>query len=225
MEYRCEAVSIDGLVQQIAVSYLRHGYFYFVTGMLPEEKDPYALDSKLIDRYGIDANERERARRKLAGLANMQYIRSGRFFVLMCSEGRHPFREREAEVIKDARKSPILIPREACPRSKKKTERGPKTFEGYAVSYRRGHWQKKSEEEKARYREERARGERPRRGERDQAWHSRVEIERRTYRRLRAYFLNIAAQRSVESLSKELKAIPYQPYAPVRQQVLRSCET
>jgi hypothetical protein len=218
--YRFEAVSIDGLVQQLAVSYLRHGYWHYVTGMIPEEKDPYSVDSKLIDRYGFNVSERERARRKLQGLGNMQYIRHGRFFVLMCSDGLHPFREREGDVIRDARKSPILVPMEARARSKKKLERGPKNFEGYAVSYRRGHWQRKTEEEKASYRAERARGERPRRGERDSTWHSRVEIERRTYRRLRAYFLNIATHRSVESLCRELLEIPYQPYAPIRQQLL-----
>lgn len=188
--------------------------------MFPEGKDAESIDAKLIDRYSIAISERERARRKRSGLANMQYIRCGRFFLLMCSDGLHPFRDRERDVIRDARKTPILIPLEARPRSKKKAERGPKFFEGYAVSYRRGHFARKTEEEKLWYRQQRERGERPRRGARDSAWHSRVEIEKRTYRRLKAYFLNIAAQRSVENLIRELRAIPYQPYAPVRQQLL-----
>lgn len=220
MVYRSVAQSIDGLVQQVAVSYLRYGYWWYTTGMFPEGKDAESIDSKLIDRYSIAISERERARRKHAGLANMQYIRCGRFFLLMCSDGLHPFRELERDVIRDARTTPILVPLEARPRSKKKAERGPKVFEGYAVSYRRGHFAKKTEEEKLWYRAERERGERPRRGERDPAWHSRVEIEKRTYRRLRAYFLNIAVQRSVDNLVRELRAIPYQPYAPIRQQLL-----
>lgn len=219
MSYRCETTSVDGLVQQVAVSYLRHGYWYYVTGMIPEEKEPEQVDEKLIARYRMDLSERERTRRKRSGLANMQYIRHGRFFLLMCSEGLHEFRQREAEVIRDARRVPILIPQVARPRSKKKPK-GSSPFEGYAVSYRRGHWARKTEEEKLLYRELRRRGERPPRGERDHAWRSRVEIEKRTYRRLRAYFLNIAPQRSVESLASEFAAIPYQPYAPVRQQLL-----
>lgn len=220
MEYRCEAVSIDGLVQQIAVSYLRHGYWWYTTGTIPDQKEAKSIDSKLIDRYAIALPERERARRKRTGLANMQYIRCGRFFVLLCTEGLHPFKERERDVIRDARKVPILVPLESRPRSKKKEERRPKIFEGYAISYRRGHWVKKSVKEKEAYRELREQGLRPSRGMRDEGWHSRVEIERRTYRRLRAYFLNIAPQRSTENLARELQAIPYQPYAPVRQQLL-----
>ena len=218
MSYRCEATSIDGLVQQVAVSYLRHGYWHYVTGTVPEEKCPSEIDEKLINQYGIDIDQRERARRKRAGLANMQYIRHGRFFLLMCTEGQHEFFQREAEVIRDARSTPILIPLAARKRSRK--AKGSTPFEGYAVSYRRGHWARKSVDEKEAYRELRRRGERPPRGERDHAWRSRVEIEKRTYRRLRAYFLNIAPHRSVQSLASELSAIPYQPYAPVRQQLL-----
>ncbi|WP_148075899.1 hypothetical protein [Bythopirellula goksoeyrii] len=218
--YRCQATSIDGLVQQVAVSYLRHGYWYYVTGMIPEEKDPEEIDSKLIARYQIDVTERERASRKRSGLANMQYIRHESFFLLMCSQGLHEFRQREEDLIRDARKVPILIPKVARLRRKKKKHADSRLFEGYAVSYRRGHWARKSEEDKTLYKELRGRGERPARGERDHAWRSRVEIEKRTYRRLRAYFLNIAPHRSVQNLAHELDAISYQPYAPVRQQLL-----
>ena len=220
MTYRCEATSVDGLVQQVAVSYLRHGYWFYVTGMVPEEKDPEEVDQKLIARYEIDVSERERARRKRSGLANMQYIRHGHFFLLMCSQGSHEFLQREAEVVRDARKTSILVPQRARHRSKKKKSKESTVFEGYAVSYRRGHWAKKTDDEKQVYRELRGLGERPERGTRDHAWRSRVEIEKRTFRRLRAYFLNIAANRSVQSLGAELHAIPYQPYAPVRQQLL-----
>ena len=67
-EYRCSAVSIEGLVQQVAVSYLRHGYWWYVTGTVPEGKDPKSLDRKLIDKYGIHLTERERR----AGKTNEQ---------------------------------------------------------------------------------------------------------------------------------------------------------
>ena len=39
MPYRCIASSPEGLVQQVAVSYLRHGYWWYVTGRIPEGKD------------------------------------------------------------------------------------------------------------------------------------------------------------------------------------------
>lgn len=224
-EYRCSAVSIEGLVQQVAVSYLRHGYWWYVTGTVPEGKDPTSLDRKLIDKYGIQLTERERAFRKRSGMANMQYIRHDRFYILMCTEGLHPFRQAEAASLRDARKTPILVPRLARPRKSNKkrsagSTSGGSVFEGYAISYRRGHWLRKSSAERKDYRQQRAAGRRPCRGTRDVQWHSRVEIERRTYKMLRAYYLNIAVQRSVSVLSKELGQVPYEPYAPVRQQML-----
>ena len=72
-------------MQQVAVQYLRHGYWFYVAGQIPEGKDPVAVDAKLIRKYGIDVSRWERARRKRAGLANMQYIRHDRFFLLMAT--------------------------------------------------------------------------------------------------------------------------------------------
>jgi hypothetical protein len=49
---------------------------------------------------------------------------------------------------------------------------------------------------------------------------SRVQIERERYAEPKAYFLDIAAKRSAESLGRELYDLPFEPYAPVRQQLL-----
>ena len=117
MNYRCVASSPEGLVQQVAVSYLRHGYWWYVTGRLSKRKDPEALDRKLVAKYGIDLSERQRATRKAKGLANMQYIRFGNWFLLLATEGHHPFKSQEK--IRDCRRHPIR-------------------FEGYSISYRRG---------------------------------------------------------------------------------------
>ena len=38
--YRCEAATAVGFVQQLACSYLLHGYHHYVVGELPEYKDP-----------------------------------------------------------------------------------------------------------------------------------------------------------------------------------------
>ena len=57
MQYRAEATSVEGFVQQIACCYLRHGYWFFVTGRVPAGKDPHAVDEKLIKKYGIDVSE------------------------------------------------------------------------------------------------------------------------------------------------------------------------
>ena len=116
--YRCIAASPEGLVQQVAVSYLRHGYWFYVSGRLKPGKDPVELDRKLIAKYGIDISERAKADRKRRGLANMQYIRYKTWYLLLCTEGNHHFKQQERKQIRDCRRHPIK-------------------FEGYSISYRR----------------------------------------------------------------------------------------
>ena len=112
------ANSPEGLVQQVAVCYLRHGYWFYVSGWIRSGKSLARLDQKLIAKYGIDINERERADRKRRGLANMQYIRFGNWFLLLATEGHHAFKQQERKQIRDCRRHPIK-------------------FEGYSISYRR----------------------------------------------------------------------------------------
>lgn len=118
MRYRCVASSPEGLVQQVAVCYLRHGYWWYVTGRVPKGKDPEAVDRKLIAKYRIDLTERQRAYRKQRGIANMQYIRYRDWFLLLATAGHHPFKQQERSQIRDCRRHPIK-------------------FEGYSISYRR----------------------------------------------------------------------------------------
>lgn len=118
MQYRCVATSPEGLVQQVAVSYLRHGYWFYVTGRVKAGKNPEAIDRKLIAKYGIDISERERSRRKRRGVANLQYIRHQNWFVILATDGHHPFKQQERSQIRDARRVPIR-------------------YEGYSISYRR----------------------------------------------------------------------------------------
>jgi hypothetical protein len=118
--YRAETTSVGGFIQQLAVSCVGKGYFFYVAGSIPEGKDPHAIDQKLLDRYGIDISKWARVRRKRAGLANLRYLRFQRFFVLLATHGQHPFFDEEAACIRDIRRTPIK-------------------FAGYAVSYRAGH--------------------------------------------------------------------------------------
>jgi hypothetical protein len=167
--YRCEATSVEGFVHQLAVSYLGNGYWFYVTGEIPEGKDPANVDKKLLTRYEIDLSKWARARRKRAGMANLQYIRFGRFFVLLATHGVHPFFEEEASSIRDARKTPIR-------------------FRGYSISYRNGH--------------------------------PHVRIEQEEYKRLKAYFLELSLHRSAEGPGRELGRLPFEPYSPIRRQLL-----
>ena len=67
MTYRYEAQSIAGFVQQLAVAYVQHGYWFYVTGQVPERKCPLAVDAELLDRYEIAISSWARARRKRQG--------------------------------------------------------------------------------------------------------------------------------------------------------------
>ena len=116
--YRCEATSIEGFIQQLAVSYVGQGYWFYVSGVVPDRKDPRAVDAKLMTRYGVDISKWARARRKVGGLANVHYIRHDRFWVLLATKGVHRF-FRDEPNFKDIRQKPLK-------------------FEGYSISYKHG---------------------------------------------------------------------------------------
>jgi hypothetical protein len=103
--YRCVCDSVEGFVQQLAVGYVARGFYFYTTGNIKPSKDPAAVDAKLIDRYGIDVSKWQRARRKRAGIANLQYVRHDRFFVLLATHGDHPFFADEP--FRDIREAPI----------------------------------------------------------------------------------------------------------------------
>jgi hypothetical protein len=169
MCYRTEALTLPGFVQQVAVSYVTNGYFFYVLGRVPPRKDPATIDAKLVERYGIDCSKFTRYRRKQAGRANLQYIRFRDTFVLLATHGEHPFFEEEAGQIHDLRRVPLKV-------------------EGYSISSKAGQ--------------------------------AVVRIERDECRALKAYFLSLAVHRSAGVLAEEFAAVPYEPYAGVRGQLL-----
>lgn len=181
MQYRLEATSVTGFVQQLACHYLPHGYRWYVTGLIPEHKNPAKTDEKILTTYGIARSKRQRARNKELGQANLHYLRFERFFVILASEGRHEFFEREGDRIRDIRRVPIR-------------------FWGYSISYRRGG--------------------KTRSGEVDSGWHSHVQIDRERYKEERAYLLERSLRLPAEELAGELRGLPFEPYAPVRRQML-----
>jgi hypothetical protein len=83
-------------------------------------KDPRAVAEKLIGKYRIGVSKFVRARRKVAGQANLQLILHGRIFLLLATQGEHPFFEEERTRIRDCRETPIK-------------------FASYAISFRGGH--------------------------------------------------------------------------------------
>lgn len=118
-DYKYLTTSPAGFVQQLAVSYVSHGYWFYVTGTIPKHKDPFAVDEKLMAKYGVRISKWQRARRKVQGKANVHYLRYERTFVLIATLGAHEFRQEELSEIRDIRREPL-------------------SFMGYSIGYRRG---------------------------------------------------------------------------------------
>ncbi len=173
MPYQCVATSVAGFVQQIAVNYVARGYYFYVTGIIPEGKDPAKTDAKIIGQYGIDISKWARARRRKGGPANVQYLRHDRFYVIIATHGEHPFFAAEGKQIRNIRKQPLR-------------------FYSYAIGVGRSRL--------------------------DRSLHVSVRIQRGVFRELLGKFKHIAVQRTVEELCRELRALPFEPYAPVRDQ-------
>jgi hypothetical protein len=167
--YRCVATTVQGFVQQLAVAYVRNGYWLYVAGQVPAGKDAGRVDAKLLARYGVATSRWAKARAWKAGEAKLQYLRHGGFFLLLATRGRHCFFTEERRVLRSLRREPV-------------------TCFGYSVSYRGGH--------------------------------PHVRIEHKEYLMLKEHFLKIALRHRPERVAWEFRALPFEPYAPVRRQLL-----
>ncbi len=249
MEYRCKkyravTTSIEGLVQQIALSYLRHGYHWYVTGTIPQRKDPCVVDDNVLRKYDIRHCWRARADNKARGIANLQYIRHGRFFVILATQGHHEFYEREEKRIRCAARirgnqpygyAPIMVPivdlSDSEPKQRPGKQRRTRLIEGYSLYYVQGGYERKSKADREAYRHALSEWQRttdtgqqlpkPDRGKRHNKWVSCVEIERSSYQRLRHYFLEMASQESKQRLEYLFRTTPYVPWQVVKFQILK----
>lgn len=114
------ADSVSAFVRRLAVNLIPNGYWFYVAGSIPSDKDPTAVDSKLIELYDLNQSKHVRYRRRLAGQASVAYVRYQQEFILLATHGEHVFFEREAGQIHDLRRRPVR-------------------FHGYSISYRNGH--------------------------------------------------------------------------------------
>lgn len=95
--YRCEATSLEGFIQQLAVAYVARRYFFYVTGRVPQRLTPTEHDSRLLEKFDVArskwARYRRRQRKGLDGrpLGNVQYLRHQGFWVLLATAGDHRF--------------------------------------------------------------------------------------------------------------------------------------
>jgi hypothetical protein len=168
--YRYEATTVEGFVQQLAVCYLRNGYWFYVLGEVPEGKDPRLVDEKLLTKFAVCQSKWAKARARHKGEAKVQYLRYRTTFVIVATHGDHMFFELERENIRDARERPVK-------------------FYGYSVGYKDGH--------------------------------PHVRIASPQYRELAEAFLTAALTTKADVLAARFKALPFEPYGPVKVQLRR----
>ncbi len=83
--------------------------------------------------------------------------------------------------------------------------RDPLIVDGYSVTYKQGGFLRKVSGGEAIP---------------DPGWHSRVQISRKRYTELKAEYLDMALRYSADAVGRRIYQIGYEPYAPVRQQLL-----
>jgi hypothetical protein len=174
MAYQCVATSVAGFIQQLAVGYIARGYYFYVSGKIPIDKNPTDTDAKIIGQYGIDVSKWTRCRQRKTGAAGMQYLRYRNQFIILATHGEHLFFEAETRNLRDIRIYPVR-------------------FMGYSISCRKH-----------------------RNGG---GFHPSVRIHPEVYQDLKGRFEKLALHRDVDALAAALRAIPFEPYAPVRDQI------
>jgi len=173
MTYRFLTPTVAGFIQQLAVGYVCRGYYFYVSGEIPDGKDPIKTDAKLIAQYDIAKSKFTRSRERRRGVAGIQYLRHDRFFLLLATQGQHPFFQREAKNIVDIRERPLQ-------------------FAGHSIGFvvNRG------------------------------IGHPSVRIARSRFEELKRLFADQSLRLSAEELGARFGSLPFEPFAPVRGQLL-----
>lgn len=190
--YEYIATSRTGFVQQVACSYVCKGYRFYVSGKVPEGVDPREIDEKLLTKYDIRKTDAQRYYNKHElKRANIQYIRFERDWLMLATPGKHIWKAIEAKNMAD------------CSRGE------PIKFQGYSIYWKDGL-----------YRPHRCKENPDGEPELDDKKRVRVQICRTAFRELKAEFHGLATKRSAEWLATKIFNVPYEPYAPVRQQMI-----
>lgn len=174
----------------ILVNLISKGYRYYFTGTIEEPAKFAVRDSRMLEYYDADLPKWTRERRRQRGEANFRYLRYANWFVVLATEGI-------AERFWREDRHRIRDIRHT-----------PIRFKGYSLSYRQGGWK------------DRRLWADPLVRERDMKWHVRVQLDFETYSGVKAYFLNMATHRQADFLAREFLDLHFQPYRPVREQLL-----
>jgi hypothetical protein len=174
----------------ILVNLISKGYRYYFTGTIGDSAKRPVRDSRMLDYYEADLPKWTRERRRQRGEANFRYLRFEDWFVVLATEGT------ASRFWHEDRKRIHDV------------RNIPIRFKGYSISYRQGGWK------------DRKLWADPLVREHDMKWHVRVQLDAETYAGVKAYFLNVATHRQADFLSREFLDLQFQPYRPVREQLL-----
>jgi hypothetical protein len=176
--YPCEARNIDAFLAQV-VRYVSSGHYFYVRCLIPDGKDPHAVDRKILNLYGVVRKRWQRKRRYLKADAGIHYLRYQRLFVVMLTKGQHEaFYRDHGQCVLDIRRTAL------------------KAF-GYSIRW--GFSQI------------------------EQRYRVSVRLDKAEYRSLRSHMLTIctwARYGTASAMQRELERLPYQLYAPVREQLV-----
>ena len=107
VNYKWEASTLEGFVQQLAVGYVARRYFFYVSGRVPERLTSAQHDQRILEKFDVARSKWSRYRRtKRKGLdgrplANVQYLRFRDFWVLLATAGSHAFFQEHERIGED----------------------------------------------------------------------------------------------------------------------------
>ena len=194
------ATSRRGFIHQIVSAWVRNDYYFYVQGKLPKKKGFLEFDRKIITRYPVVMKASRRYSRKKRDIINVAYLRYERYWIMLATRGKH---EETKEGLWDWRAAEAMNIRN-CRRGQ------PIRFFGYSISSGRGDYILK--------RKMRNPDGPP---ERDNKYRVRVQISRKALQQLRTELLSQARIRREDWFRSYFWNLPYEPYAPVRKQLLR----
>lgn len=91
-------VNIHAFVQRVADNIVKYGNVKYVTGTIPDGRDPQEVDAKILNKYGIAVSRWTRSRRLGQGQVSVHYVRHQNFFAMFAPEprrGQSPWYELE----------------------------------------------------------------------------------------------------------------------------------
>lgn len=207
-KYQWVATTPEGFVRQLVANYLPHGYRFYMSGSIKPSRDVTQFDQIMQKKYGYQMSRSQRHRRKNAkspdgrplGLANVHYLRYGRFWILLCTKGSHRFFDEHVKRDKWGNITKKYF---------RDVHRDPIFFDGYSIRVCQGGFLPRYKWKDAG------------RPERDARSRVRVRMADNMFRMLKADLVARSKSRkwSARALETVVWNLPFLPYAPVREQL------